>query len=252
MLFLQRALLLGVVFVFNNVTGLFAQNVQPDSTVFVLPQRVAAPADAKVLGHFTLGNNTTDTHCDYEQCVIGAKAKARAMGGNLVKITELIAPSFIGKCYKIKAEVLYAPHVPVYAIAQSNTAVQAAAPPPAAAGYALLYVYHLADTVVLTAGYDVHLKDDSVLCHVKGRCGFVVKLYKGHATIWASNESKRSVNIDVLPGRSYFLRCGMVKGEVRGVPVLEIVPEAAGTAEYDKIAKRKQKDVDVRYLEQVH
>ena len=45
------------------------------------------PANAIKKGSIKVGNNATETHCDYEEVIAEAKREAKGMGGNIVKIT---------------------------------------------------------------------------------------------------------------------------------------------------------------------
>ena len=51
---------------------------QADSIV-VLPMKIKVPDGANKLGSFTLGNNATETNCDYEALIHAAKEKAGKM-----------------------------------------------------------------------------------------------------------------------------------------------------------------------------
>ncbi len=219
------------------------------SEVVALPLRMEAPAGAKKLGNITVGNNATATTCDYEALIDTAKSEARAMGGNMVKITELVAPVFISKCYKIKADVYYADPIPKYDIAGKKGADNAGSSP---GNYATIYFYRLKDTTAFVSAYDVHM-GDSVIYRAKSRSHDSVRIYKeGPLTLWAKTGQRVELKLDVKTGTNYYVRCGLVKGElVRMVPVLEQVQGGAGEAEYRHTVKTK-KDNDLRYLQQIH
>ena len=224
----------------------FAQNYQ--DSVIVLPIKIAVPENAKKLGTIRAGNNATKTTCDYEEVVRSAKEKAKAMGGNIVKITKLIDPAFISKCYSIDADVYHVDELPDYHLkttGDNNVST-------ANNTYALLYIYRLKDTIALVSSHEVHLDNDSVICTVKGKSRDSVKIYKeGEITLWSKIEKRQELKLNVKPGGSYYIRCGLVKGEIRMIPVLELVDEKTGKAEYDHLKKGK-KDMDVKYLQQVH
>ncbi len=223
----------------------FAQNAKDN--VVVLPVRMAVPADAKKLGNIKVGNNATSTHCDYEVLIADAKDKARAMGGNLVKITKLIEPAFISKCYKIEAAIYAVNVLPDYHIqkaADNNAAVSEKQ------DYATLYIYRLADTLALEGSYHIHL-NDSDICTVKSKSRDEVKVYKeGPAKLWAKPEKEHGAKLDLKFGSVYYVRCGLIKGEIRMVPVIEVVDNTTGAKEYG--AQKNKKNMKVTYLNQVH
>ena len=224
----------------NNV---LAQTV-PDS-VLVLPLKASVPANAIKKGSIKAGNNATDTHCDYEAVIAAAKEKARAMGGNIVKITALVPPAFISKCYRIKADVYY-----------TNEVQHAPSEKHAEAGgnkeFALLYIYRLPDTTMLAPSYNLHLNNDSVICFIKNRSAAVVRIYKeGALTLWAKTQHRGDLKFDVKFGAAYYIRCGVTGSQFSTTPVIEKVTDNAGAAEYTQQAKRR-KDSGVKYLQQIH
>ena len=233
-----------LLFLFGYIP-VFAQSGK--DSVIVLPLKIVPPYNAKKVGKIRVGNNATRTHCDYEATITEAKTKARAMGGNLVKITKLVAPAFISKCYSIEADVYYADPLPVYDPIGRKTETY---PLPAKPYYALLYIYRLADTVAFAAPYSLH-HNDSVICTVKSRSRDSIKVYQeGPLTLWARAKNEQ-VTIDVRFGSVYYIRCGLKQGEIRMHPYLEVVEYAIGEKEYGRMAKGK-KDMDASYLQQIH
>ncbi len=216
---------------------------QADSIV-VLPVKMKVPDGANKLGSFTLGNNATETNCDYEALIRAAKDKAAAVGGNIVKITELIDPAFISKCYKIKADVYHVAQLPQYKLPAADT--------PLNASYATLYFYRLKDTMAFVTAYNVHMNGDSIVCKVRSRSRDSVNVYAdGQEALWAATERRTELKLDVKTGNKYYIRCGLRKGEIRMVPVLELVNNEMGKTEYEQERNHK-KNMGVEYLQQVH
>ena len=222
---------------------------QDKTEVIVLPLKMAPPAGAKKTGTIKAGNNATASHCDYEEVVNDAKEQAKKMGGNLVKITQLIPPAFISKCYKIQADVYFADPLPNYKITD-NTENNA---PRIIANYATLYFYRLKDTtLLLESSYSIHLNDDSVICRVKSKSRDSVRIYKeGPITLWARSEQRTELKLNVKLNEAYYIRCGLVKGEIKMIPVLQLISNEEGCKEFETHKKRK-KDTGIAYLNQVH
>ena len=215
-------------------------------TVIVLPLKIAAPANAKKLGTIKAGNNATTSKCDYVAVIADAKRKAAKMGGNMVKITELISPAFVGKCYKIQADV-YTIHPLPQQLVQKPVITE----PTDSNAYARLYIYRLRDSLALEPTYSVHMNKDSVICRVSSRSRNEVRVYTtGKITLWAETEGRRELTLDIKPGEVYYIRCGLAPGEVRMVPVLELVDKASGAAQYGPTGGKKNGDVN--YLQQIH
>ena len=209
---------------------------------------MAAPANGLRIGTITSGNNATETHCDYEEIVTELKDKARAMGGNVVKITELAPPAFVGKCYKAKATVYAAPGYRDSVKKQINSRqaeVMQAGP------HATLLIYRLKDTITMAGSYYVHL-GDSVISETRSRSGDSVSIYKtGVVGLWAKKGGRRDIKIDIRAGETYYIRCGIVRGGIKLVPVLEQVDKAIGAAEYkDKVNHKRESGL--RYMQEVH
>lgn len=233
---------------FLSVTVAVKARAAGDSVV-VLPLKYAVPVDAEKLGSIRAGNNATATECDYEALIASAKDKARAMGGNLVKITQLVSPAFISKCYKIEADVYRVPQLADYGAAKAGTALLSDTEKHP---FALLCIYRLPDTLALEAGYNIHLDKDSVICRVKSKSRDSVRIYReGPLKLWAETEQRTELKLNAAFGAVYYVRCGLGKGEIRMIPVLELIDTEKGAEEFGK-GSRKKKNGDVKYLFQVH
>ncbi len=225
----------------------FGQN--NDESVIVLPIKMQVPADAKNLGTIKVGNNSTATDCDYKELINTAKEKALKMGGNLVIITKLIDPVFISKCYKIEADVYYIKEMPDYkrALPENTTSADTQKH-----NYALLCIYRLGDTLALQAAYNLHMDNDSVICRIKSKSRDSVKIYKqGPVNLWAETEQKTTLKLNVQTGSVYYIRCGLVRGQIRMVPVLELMDNETGSKEYGKGGKKKKIN-EIKYLSEIH
>lgn len=239
--------LLGIIFLLLCSTVIYAQS--SNDRVIMLPLRIQAPAIAKKIGTIKAGNNATETHCDYEQMVKEVKDKARAMGGNIVKITKLAEPAFISKCYRIEADVYYISELPANLIPKTNDAITSIS---GKQDHAVLYIYRLKDTVAFASSYHLHLNNDSVICTVKSKSRDSVSIYKeGLVTLWAETEKKAELKLNIQFGKVYYIRCGLQGGEIRMVPKMEIVDKAEGEKEYGSQRKSK-KNMNVAYLQQIH
>jgi hypothetical protein len=225
---------------------LLAQN---NDSVMVLPMSMAAPANAKKLGHARTGNNATAKHCDYEADISELKKKVKAMGGNLARITRLVEPAFISKCYAIEADIYSVDKLPS---APQKTNLENKAPISNNAPYALLCIYRLADTIAFSPSYPVRMGKDSVLCMVKSKSHDSVRIYTaGPVVLRAKNGVQQELKLDVKTGGVYDIRCGVIKGGIRMGPVLELVDEHIGATEFAQLTRSK-KDVDISYLYQIH
>jgi len=226
---------------------LFAQS--EEDSIITLPVKMQVSANAVKKGSIKVGNNATETHCDYEELITEAKQKAKDMGGNIVKITALVPPAFVSKCYRIEADVYYDSKFRD-SLLQNKT--KNTAQPENVKDYALLYIYRLADTSMLAPAYNLHLNDQSVICVVKKRSGNEVKIYKeGPLTLWAKTMHRSELKMDVKFGQTYYLRCGLTGGELNTTPLIEQVDKKTGESEYAK-GKKINKNEDLKYLQEMH
>ena len=236
-----------IILSFTCHNRLFAQN--KEDSVISLPLKMAVPENAIKKGSIKVGNNATETHCDYEEVIAEAKEKAKKMGGNIVKITALIPPAFISKCYKIEADVYYCPDLPQSILQERKNSMSQ---PENSKNYVELYVYRLIDTIMLSPTYYLHLNKDTVLCLVKNKSRDSIRVYsEGPITLWAKTMHKESLKLDTKFGEAYYIRCGLSGTELNTTPVIEQVDKKTG-AEQFATGGRKNKEQGPKYLEEVH
>jgi hypothetical protein len=221
--------------------------INPDSVV-VLPMKIAAPVSAKKIGQIKVGDNAFKMGCDYEKVIGDAKRKAAAMGGNVVKITTLEEPVFVGKCYRVKADVYYADDLHAYGKPDGGGTLLSGG---SAKNYAVLCIYRLRDTIVPEPTYKLHLNEDSVLCTIRGRSKHEFRIYKdGLIILWAKTEKRADLELNVKMGETYYIRCGVQPGQLWMTPVLELVNKDDGVQEFSKLGR--DKNDDVHYLDMIH
>jgi hypothetical protein len=221
---------------------------QTTDSIIVLPLKTPLPVDAKKLGEIKSGDNALKINCDYETLVLHAKQKALEMGGNMVKITELLAPNFISKCYAIKADVYLVADLTPY---REQKKAWSKMPGDVKNKYATLYIYRPMDNIVPTPFYKLHL-DDSDICTVKSKWKDTINVYKeGEITLSAKTEKLAALRLTVKPGGVYYIRCGVVESQFWMSPVIELVDETTGKEEFKKI-KGGKTDTDVKYLQEIH
>ncbi len=78
-----------------------------NQNVVVFEVNEEVPKNTSFIGNISLGDSGFTTNCDFETIINIAKSEARKVGGNALKITEHILPSFFGSsCHRIKADIL--------------------------------------------------------------------------------------------------------------------------------------------------
>ncbi len=202
-----------------------------NSEVYVIQIDGKIPKGAKAVGKLSIKDTGFTTKCTYEMVLEQAKLQARQNGANIVKIFEHKTPRALGStCHRMKVVFYHLKDT-------SSLAKQYEEPILKDVDYALLYVYRYSGSGVFI-GYNLNL-GDSTLCRVKNDFKDVIRIKKeGLNVLWAKTESKAEVPIDIIHGKSYFLRCSMKWGVVVGRPRLELIDYRTGKAEYDGFEAR--------------
>lgn len=207
----------------------------PENTpVMVLDLDEQAPADGAFVGALEVGDSGFSVDCDYQTVVRKAGEQARAMGGNLIKITEHKKPNFFSACHRIRASVYLmaedGPYLPMmHDVTIDETLYEE--------GCAILYFYRERNSAGSLVGYNVWIGDDLVWRASNNRREWVKVKAVGKTEIRAKTESERTLEIDIQPGRHYYIRCGVDTGVMVGRPNLELVDESTGKFEFEQIEK---------------
>ena len=193
--------------------------------VLVLEPEDASPEGAEVLGTVKVGDSGMTMQCNYAQVMEKAKEEARKSGGNAIKITEHKVPNFMSSCHRITADILRADATQLSFLKTADDEIDSTL------DHAVLYVYRGKGTGALVS-YNVYLGDE-VICRVTNKFRQKIKVYQtGSAELWAKTESKAAVPIDLVKGKSYYLRCSVSMGVMVGRPSLELVNSRTGSKEY--------------------
>jgi hypothetical protein len=197
--------------------------------VIVYGLQDAIPANSEELATIKIGDTGFSTDCGWNVVIEKASMEARKIGGNAIKITDHIPPSFMGstcdritaKVYKVDTSLV----VPVE-ISSENTIIPA--------DYALLHIYRHGGTGALV-NYDLHL-GDSVICRVSNRWKTTLKIKKnGIYTLWARTEVKEEIPLTLKFGEEYYVRCSISMGALVGRPKIQLIDNQTGRAEFNSI-----------------
>jgi hypothetical protein len=200
--------------------------------VYVIDLDQAEPEDSEVLGYIKIGDTGFSTKCDYDIVIDKAKLEARKAGGNAIKITEHKLPSAMGSsCHRIKATILKIDDIENFKPELIEELLDV--------DYAILNIYRPSGAGALV-GYDLYL-GDSVICRVKNNYKTTVHIKKdGLNSLWAKTETKTEVPINIILGKTYYLRCGVTTGLMVGRPSLELISGSMAKKEFESIKTKKQ------------
>lgn len=106
--------------------------------------------------------------------------------------------------------------------------------------FATLKVYRPKRARGFYNSYALHIsnsaKADSILKTIENGDFYTIKLYTEGITILSAKiEKPVSVEIDVVFGQVYFLRCGVAMGAYAGNAKLELIENEKGEKEFDKM-----------------
>jgi len=107
-------------------------------------------------------------------------------------------------------------------------------------GCALLHIYRSASLVGAAVAYDVRLDGETVFRAKNKNKATIEVTREGLMMLSAKTETTTEVPIDIQFGREYYVRCKVKMGAIVGRPAIEIVDNATGKAEYDKITFKEK------------
>ena len=195
-------------------------NTEESIQVFGLSAEI--PDDAEVLGTVKVGESgfTATKNCTFENVLNTAKERAKAAGGNALKIVYHIPP---GKstCHRIKAKILRLQDIKT--VVQNTQSLNKT--------YAILNIYCEPDTNYID--YDLHL-NDSIICKVSKNLRTSVAVKKeGLNTIWAQIDQKTEIQVNIEFGQVYYLKCNLLPGDAGKQPLLRIVDSQEGSRSFN-------------------
>ena len=101
--------------------------------------------------------------------------------------------------------------------------------------YAILHIYRPGRAAGAIIGYNVHLGEEQI-CRVTNNSKTTIQVRSfGQNTLWARTESRAEVQLNIEPGREYYIRCGVRFGVAVGRPSLELVDGKVGKTEISSI-----------------
>ena len=205
----------------------------PDAPVTVLAEDEYRPNGSELLAQVFVGESGTTLNCGLERMMGEALRQTRQAGGNVLKITRIIPPSWASSCYQISGEVFHVPDIAaMQADLQRRRTADEKSRLPAGTPYALLYLYWPDHLGANGEAYDVRL-NDSVIYRSRYGSRTIVRLTKpGAVTLWAEKGDK-PLTLEVEPGKEYFLRCSLQGPMFKPRPQLSFVGTRQGRMEYD-------------------
>lgn len=189
------------------------------------------------LGTITVGDTGFTTDCGYNKIVSDAKTEAAKVGGNILRITELRRPKKWGStCYKLKADILKNNDDKIINNLKEIAVRKNLSKLPSDADYAIVYFYRPNTFLGIFQGYKVRTDKNEVICDLKKGEKCEMKIYEsGKFRFFVRGGKTDTIEIDVIKGEEYYVRCGMNVGLFLDNPDLYLVENNIAREEYKEL-----------------
>ncbi len=199
------------------------QALDPGTEIQVLEEFDKSPAVTYRLASIKVKDGGMTTNCGYDLMLGLAKAEARKLGANVVKITEHRLPGMQSSCDQIFADLYKLDNLDI-----SDYREEAPFNPDA--DYATVFVYRPAGPG-FAIGYDLYFNEEKVT-RVKHKSVDEIKVRSfGEHEVWAKTESKTEIKVNFEKGKTYYIRCTLGYGVMVGRPELRLVSYGKGSKE---------------------
>ncbi len=227
-------------FVFISIPS-FAQSENSYQKFLILDVSDKVPDSARFIKDIKVRGGMRNI-INYADAVKEAMNKAGEAGGNIIKITEAVAPGHWNSGFGLRADIYYKDNISgLIETKEHQFEAEITHLVPDTAAYALLYVYRPAVSVGALIQFNLHA-DDSQICRVNNGGCFTIRLYKkGNTRLWARTESLMELNQDIQPGKVYFLKCKITMGYMVGEPDFDFIDPYYGYPEFKLCASKKER-----------
>lgn len=164
-----------------------------------------APENARFIHSIRINDNIR-TSCGYNETINEAKAIARPIKANIIKLTELWYPERGSSCYRIHADLYYTDQIDIIKQQQqhmSDSITRSLIPD--TASYALLYVYRSLYQKGLDIPYILYLNDDSLSNINTGTYQIIKVKPQENATLWARPKKRGAIQFSIDTKKVYFI-----------------------------------------------
>lgn len=208
--------------------------LDPYAEVVVLEVGSPALEGITPIGRIKTEYSKSSTCGTYDETVAQAQQRSRAKGGNLIQITKHATPHTMASWHKIWANVYrvaddeldgYRPPEPEFDQALFDE------------GCAILYFYRSRTFQGVLIDYNVKIGEEVVWRARHNDKEWIKVKAVGPVELTAKTEAKTTLDLDIQPGRSYYIKCDLGMGLLVGRPTLLHMNEASGKYEYEQIVK---------------
>lgn len=237
--------LLAISFLAINSFVSYAQPVSDSNDFLILGIDRNLPKDVTFIDDIWENDGYAEIDCSYNQALEAAERKARKKGGNVIKIKRVLFPDNWNSCYRIKGDIYRMDDVRGYWKEQArlldsvcyNDVTRKA-------GYAVLMLY--INKIERKPRADLVI-NDSVACRLTSFSRYGIRLTKmGKTKIWASCAPQAVIEIDVQPGKTYFIKCMESLAAYNAPPTLTLMDTWNGFHGYYNLPRGEEFQANVK------
>jgi hypothetical protein len=200
--------------------------------VFIMDSEEELPSGSEYVGDLKIGDTSFSGNCEYSQVIEEAKRFSRISGSNLVVLTKVKRPGIASTCYRIKAKMYRNIDSQIVARLSNEIKLNNQSRLPENADYAVVYFYRPKNLAGSALGYKIRHNEDEVIGKVRNGEMFEFRTQVfGNHTFWAKTEKTSSLELDIEPGKEYFVRCNLKLGAFVGRPNIVEVENHIGKKE---------------------
>ncbi|MGL4632294.1 MAG: hypothetical protein ACRCVT_13915 [Leadbetterella sp.] len=212
--------------------------LESTSQIFIVYEDEEVPNNSVYIGDLKVGSSEYSSDCGgYKTLIETAKESAKKHGANVIKLTRVVEPDIVSRCYRLKAKLYNNSDKNVLASLTLKSDQQNNSRLPLGADYAVVYFYRPGNYYEGgVISYKLRLDDNTKIGRIRNGGKFEYRTSKtGMHKFWGQTESQDSVMIDIQKGKEYFVRCGLKPGVVIGRPELFVIENRVGMNEYASV-----------------
>jgi hypothetical protein len=213
------------------------QKLNDENQMIVLEKEDVLPNNSEFIGDIKIGDSGFTSDCGYNKVVADATNTARNAGANIIQITEVKQPSFMGSsCYRIRAKIYRNLNPESLSTIVEKRNLKNKSRLPIDCDYALIHFYRPSFGAGALLGYKIKDVNDSILGRLRNGEKFIYKTKKfGIQSFYGTLETKEEVKINIEKGKEYFVRCSINMGVVLGRPEINLIENYIGMKEYSEM-----------------
>ena len=204
-------------------------------TVYVLESNDEVPMNSEFIKDIKIDDSRFSDECSFKRIMNTAKVMTRGAGANILRVTQVKNP-YGGPCFQLQGKIYRNLDSTSLKTIQARFELRNKSTLPENADYAIIHFYRPKGGPGFLLGYNIKTGNDSIIGQMVsgGRFDFKTKDFGLHS-FYGVLETKASVSINIKKGEEYYVQCKVKYGIVLGRPVINLVENALGRMQYEKL-----------------